>query len=190
MSAAQKEHFIFKCLGNTYCPNAVRDQKAFFNKCNNILLKDVSLTDATCAGELNQLLEVNRVASSFYSRDTGEKLFTRAIFAVGKWIPEAEIGIRYNEAVARLPNIFVQEIKDKVKNLLTGSDTNVSLGNNRNLRRGYHERNTKYRWDQQQGRFVKDDNVSNFFQHFHYEETLTYPQNNPYICNHSIFYQP
>ncbi len=188
-SATQKKYLIFQCLGNTYCPKAVQAQKAFFSKCNNILLKNVSLTDVACAGELDQLLEVNRVASSFYAQDTGEQLFTRA-FYFGKWIPEAEVAIRYTDAVQDLPKIFIQSMWDTVKDLLAGKITNASLGNGRSLRRGKHEIDTKYRWDQQQGRFVKDDMASNFFQHFHYEEILTYPQNNPYICNHSIFYQP
>lgn len=185
----KKKYLIFQCLGNTYCPKAVQAQKAFFSKCNNILLKNVSLTDVACAGELDQLLEVNKVASSFYALDTGEKLFTRA-FYFGKWIPEAEVAIRYTDAVQDLPKIFIQSMWDTVKDLLAGKITNASLGNGRSLRRGKHEIDTKYRWDQQQGRFVKDDMASNFFQHFHYEEILTYPQNNPYICNHSIFYQP
>ena len=152
----------------------------------------------TCYSDIKQLIEVNKVASSFYAQGTQQKLFTRAIYKmnmeffgggkignVGRWIPEAEIGIRFEDPLDDVSSIFIQEVKDVVQNrLLSGID---EIGNFWRLRRGPHEKKTKYRWNPQEKLFDKKQ-TDNPYQHFHYEEFLTYPQKNPYICNHSIYY--
>ncbi len=193
-----------RCLGQySFCPAEVVDEKRSFAGCSAISLKNMS--GVHCATrDIQQLVRVNEAASSFYAKGTNQKLFTRAIYkeniefaggvkinASGRWIPEAELGIRFNDLLEEAPNIFTQEIRDIIKRELSGFLDNISntfsLGNYRSFRLGDHERSTKYRWNQQDQRFDKKQ-TDKPYQHFHYEEFLTYPSKNPYLCNHSIYY--
>jgi len=193
------------CLGRyNFCPADVKDERRPFAGCAAVRLKDME--GVSCASrDIQQLIRVNEVASSFYALGTGQKLFTRAIYreniafsggvqigVPGRWIPEAEIGIRFNDVLDEAPKIFVQEIKDIIDRQLQGFLGNIqnifSLGNYRSFRLGDHERSSKYRWNEQEQKFDKKQ-TDKPYQHFHYEEYSAYPAKNPYICNHSIYYQ-
>lgn len=195
---------VRRCLGRySFCPTDVADEKRPFMGCKAISLSSIG-GSIPCSRDLKQLERVYEVASSFYDADSGDKLFTRAIYkeniqfigqvqigVPGRWIPEAEIGIRFENPIEDISRMFIQEIQDAIKQQLYGSIENISntfsLGNYRSFRRGDHERNTKYRWNSQEKYFDKKQ-TDKPYQHFHYEEFLTYPTKNPYICNHSIYY--
>lgn len=202
-SLAQLES-VRRCLGRySFCPSDVADEKRPFMGCQPISLSSIG-GSIPCSRDLKQLERVHEVSSSFYDADSGHKLFTRAIYkeniqfigpvqlgVPGSWIPEAEIGIRFKNPIEDISRMFIQEIQDAIKQQLYGSIENISntfsLGNYRGFRRGDHERNTKYRWNSQEKYFDKKQ-TDKPYQHFHYEEFLTYPTKNPYICNHSIYY--
>ena len=195
---------VRRCLGRySFCPTDVADEKRPFMGCQPISLSSIG-GSIPCSRDLKQLERVHEVSSSFYDADSGHKLFTRAIYkeniqfigqvqlgVPGSWIPEAEIGIRFKNPIEDISRMFIQEIQDAIKQQLYGSIENISntfsLGNYRSFRRGDHERNTKYRWNSQEKYFDKKQ-TDKPYQHFHYEEFLTYPIKNPYICNHSIYY--
>ncbi|MGN0024005.1 MAG: hypothetical protein ACI351_01060 [Candidatus Avelusimicrobium sp.] len=197
VSARQAES-LRDCLGRygSLCPRNRVPNASLFAGCQNMPLKNI---EGTCQRDIRQLKRVNDVASSFYSTNTNEPLFTRAVFQKnmkflgggeisdeGSWIPEAEIGIKFDGEDLFL--MFVDELKDSVLMLLADSLTIVNVNKRYSrFRRGAHERNNQYRWNEQERKFDKKQ-TNDPFQHFHYEEFLTYPDNNPYICNHSIFY--
>lgn len=196
---SQKRATILRaCLGQygSLCPPTI-DGNSLFAGCRPIRLNDIKGI-MPCMGDIRQLVKVNEEASSFYKDGTSEKLFTRAVFQrdmvfrgggiigpKGRWIPEAEIGIKFDKS--EILRMFVQEVAGYVWQLFTSGGGIIAIDSYRRLRRGDHEQKNQYRWNKQEKKFDKkwtDDP----FQHFHYEEFLTYPAKNPYICNHSIFY--
>lgn len=196
VSASQAES-LRDCLGRygSLCPRNRVPNASLFAGCQNMPLKNIK---GTCQRDIQQLNRVNDVASSFYSTNTNEQLFTRAVFQKnmvfrgggaigdeGRWIPEAEIGIKFDGRDLFL--MFVEELKDSVWTLFNNTLDIFNVNDYSRLRRGAHERNNQYRWNEQERKFDKKQ-TNDPFQHFHYEEFLTYPDKNPYICNHSIFY--
>lgn len=196
VSASQAES-LRDCLGRygSLCPRNRVPNASLFAGCQNMPLKNIK---GTCQRDIQQLNRVNDVASSFYATNTNEQLFTRAVFQKnmvfrgggaigneGRWIPEAEIGIKFDGKDLFL--MFVEELKDSVWTLFNNTLDIFNVNDYSRLRRGAHERNNQYRWNEQERKFDKKQ-TNDPFQHFHYEEFLTYPDKNPYICNHSIFY--
>lgn len=195
-----RARYLRTCLGlyNTFCPRFSGDNQFLFADCTKIPLNQITGRKLPCINDIRQLVRVNEEDSSFYEADTNNKLFTRAVFqqdmvfwgggkigSKGRWIPEAEIGIKFTkEEILRM---FTQGVVDLVRQLLTGNGGIIPIDDYRRLRRGDHEQKNQYRWDDQKKKFDKKQTVDPF-QHFHYEELRTYPAKNPYICNHSIFY--
>lgn len=117
-----------------------------------------------------QLMRVE--AESCHFRDIrNQQLFVRAIYRNGYgWMPEAEVGIEVS-SMGDLVNILGQNTIDLMKSYIIDPISRLRVSKDTIIRYGAHERQT--------GK-----------PHLHWEELKTYPTSNPYICNHSLKWDP
>lgn len=182
---------LHSCLvERNYCSPLTDIQKkagvgAWFLNCKNTQLSKVKVK-ATCPIDVREL---DRVLKQIYSfRDNkGRPLYTRALYYMGRWIAEAELGIVVvNEPLEDILASWLKETIMPNGKLHPTRDPEI-IKPSFIYRNGAHEKAARYRFQDGEKKY----------HHFHYEGIMPYVYTHNkqryrsfFKCNRSILYVP